>query len=122
MPDFIENHREQVLGCLSGFDRLIFRGSIRKLNTSRFDQQRGVMVASGMEIYCWQNRVLFKDFGSFVQRASERVREQSLKPYRQSGLPVEFLRDTSVEKDRLAREIAAQRKIESGLVCAISAL
>lgn len=122
MPDFIENHREQVLGCLSGFDRLIFRGSIRKLNTSRFDQQRGVVVASGMEIYCWQNRVLFKDFGRFVQGSSERVREQSLKPYRQSGLPVEFVRDTSVEKDRLAREIAAQRKIESGLVCAISAL
>ena len=101
---------------------MIFRGSIRQLNTSRFDPQRGLMVASGMEIYCWQNQVKFKDFGRFVQRASERVREQSLKPFRQAGLPVEFIRDTSVEKDRVARDIAAQRKIESGLVCAISAL
>jgi len=66
MPDFIENHREQILGCLSGFDRVIFRGSIRQLNTSRFDPQRGLMVASGMEIYCWQNQVKFKDVGRFV--------------------------------------------------------
>jgi hypothetical protein len=122
MRQFIEKYREQSVGVLSGFDRLVFRGSPRRLNQSAWDPSRNVMVALGMEQYCWQNHVLFKDYGGHVRRVSERVKNQALKPFRDQNLPVEFVRDNSVSKEELARKIAAQRGVNSGLVCAISAL
>ena len=32
MQQFIEKYRERINGALSGFDRLVFRGSLRRLN------------------------------------------------------------------------------------------
>ena len=37
-------------------------------------------------------------------------------------LPIIFLRDPNVDKDRMARELAAKPRIESGLVCALSVM
>src|SRR5260370_11108822 len=46
----------------------------------------------------------------------------SLEPFKREHLPIVFLRSPSINKDQLARQLAAERGIESGLVCAISAL
>jgi hypothetical protein len=75
-----------------------------------------------MEEYLWQNKILFKDYARHVKRVSERLKETSLQTFRQQGLPVIFLRSTATDKDALAREIAAERNIRQGLVCAISSL
>jgi hypothetical protein len=32
MKQFIEKYQEQVTGVLTGFDRVVFRGSLRRLN------------------------------------------------------------------------------------------
>jgi hypothetical protein len=32
MPQFIDKYRDQIRGVLTGFDRLIFRGSLRRRN------------------------------------------------------------------------------------------
>jgi hypothetical protein len=32
MQEFIKKYRDQINGVLSGFDRLVFRGSLRRLN------------------------------------------------------------------------------------------
>jgi hypothetical protein len=32
MQQFIEKYADQITGTLTGFDRLVFRGSLRKLN------------------------------------------------------------------------------------------
>jgi len=122
MQQFIEKYQEQILGVLSGFDRLVFRGSLRRLNASFPDRSRNVIVAKGMEEYCWQNEILFKEYGEHVRRVSERVKSRSLQPFRGNGIPVEFVRDSSVDKDQLARRVAAEQAIGSGAVCAISAL
>jgi hypothetical protein len=50
------------------------------------------------------------------------VKEQFLKPFEEHKLPIQFLRDPSVDKDRMARELAAKNKMESGLVCALSVM
>jgi hypothetical protein len=31
MKRFLERHRDQILGVLSGFDRVLFRGTVRSL-------------------------------------------------------------------------------------------
>lgn len=121
MQQFIEKYREEIQGVLSGFDRLVFRGSLRRLNMGKFDPSLKAMVAHGMETYLRLNKVLFKNYADHVKRISEKIKAASLKPFREQGLPVEFDRGAA-DKDQLARRIAAERKIESGLVCAISAL
>ena len=91
MQKFIEKFRDQICGTLSGFDRLVLRGSPRRLEYAYYDASRGIVVAKGMEEYLWQNGVRFKDYGEYVKRVSLRVKEASTKRLRQAGLPVIFL-------------------------------
>jgi len=87
MQQFIEKYRERITGVLTGFDRLVFRGSLRRLNYGRWDESLGAVVAKGMEQYLWQNQILFKDYQQHVKRWSERVKDASLRPFRQGELP-----------------------------------
>ena len=66
MQQFIEKNKHRIVGMLSGFDRLVFRGSLQRLNYCHWDQGLGAMVACGREQYLWQNQILFKDYGPFV--------------------------------------------------------
>ena len=122
MQEFINKYRDQINGVLSGFDRLVFRGSLRRLNYGWWDEKLGAVVAHGMEQYLWQNQVLFKDYQQHVKRLSQRVKDASVKPFQQRELPVVFLRDPKADKDELARGVADQHGVKSGPVCAISAL
>ena len=122
MQQFIEKYQQQIQGVVSGFDRLVFRGSLRRLNYGYPDKARGVFVATGMEQYCWQNEILFRDYRDRVKRVSEQLKNQSLKPFKEQELPVIFLRDPKVDKEALARQIAQKNGIDRGLVCALSAL
>jgi hypothetical protein len=122
VQDFINRYRDQINGALSGFDRLVFRGSLRRLNYGCWDQGLQSLVAQGMEQYLWQNHVLFKDYLDHVKHVSQKVKQTSVRPFVEQGLPVEFLRDPSADKDEMARAFAAQRGMSSGLVCALSSV
>jgi len=62
MNDFIAKYQDQLSGVLSGFDRLVFRGSLWKDRLS------------GMKGYLWANELGAKDFGACREdlQASER--------------------------------------------------
>ena len=122
MQDFINKYRDQINGTLSGFDRLVLRGTLQRLHYGYWDEKLGAVVSRGMEQYLWQSQVLFKDYQQHVKRFSERMKDASLKPFRQRDLRVVFLRDPKADKDELARGIAAQRGVKEGPVCAISTL
>jgi len=92
MQQFMQKFRERIVGVLSGFDRLVFRGSLWRLNFGPWNEAMQAMVAVGMEQYLWQNQILFKDYVEHVKRASERLKKASLKPFEQHRLPVMFLR------------------------------
>src|SRR5713101_4232574 len=122
MQQFIEKYRDQITEVLSGLDRLVFRAAPRRLNFGYFDKNLKAFVARGMEEYCWQNKLLFKDYQKHVKAVSERIKNASLQPFRKRDLPVEYVSSPSVDKDEMARNLAKKRNIESGWVCAISAL
>ncbi len=65
---------------------------------------------------------LFKDHGEHFKRVSERLKKASLQAYEDMQRPVIFLRSPSVNKDEVARKVALEKGISSGLVCAISSL
>lgn len=122
MQHFTNKYRDQIHGTLSGFDRLVFRGSLRRLHYGRWDRNSQSMVAQGMEQYLCSNRILFKDYLDHVKGVSQQVKQASVKPFENQGLPVRFLRDPAADKEQIARAIAAERKVESGLVCALSSM
>lgn len=111
MKQFIAKFESQIQGTLCGFDRVLFRGSLRRLTHSQ-----------GMKMYLIQNGLLCKEYMDHVKRVSLDLKEASLEPFQQQHLPVEYIRDPKADKDQIARAHAARLGIREGNVCALTSL
>jgi hypothetical protein len=111
MQQFTARFKSMIQGVVSGFDRLIFRGSLRQLNH-----------AHGMEVFLFLNGILFKDYEKYVKGVSQRLKQASVASVVGQKLPVEYLRRGDMDKDRRARQIAAERGITNGDVCVLTAI
>jgi hypothetical protein len=109
MHEFIAKHQDKITGTLSGFDRLVFRGTLRSI---AYDQ--------GMKRYLWANQVLLKDFGSHVERVSRQLKQASQAEAESLRRPVKYLASSQVSKEDIAREMAAKQGIHEGLVCVLT--
>jgi hypothetical protein len=109
MNKFIARFAAGLAGVVSGFDRLVFRGTLRR-----------ICYGQGMMSYLWQQQVLLKDFGGHVQQVSERIKAASLQAAQEQGRPIQYLYSSRVSKEEVARRIAARDKVEEGLVCVLS--
>lgn len=92
MKAFLERHAEQVVGVLSGFDRMLFRGAIRSLAH-----------AQGATVFLCQAGIKFTEYGEYVKRLSTRVKEASLAWGEAAGVKRLHLSSPKVSKDELAR-------------------
>lgn len=72
-----------------------------------------------MEQYLATEHVLYKDFGKHVEQVSEELKKASLARAEREGRRIEYLQSAKVDKEELARQIAAEQKISSGLICAL---
>ena len=61
MQQFTAKYQDQISGVLNGFDRLVFRGSLRRLNYGRWDQSLNAMGRVAWSNTFGQNQILFKD-------------------------------------------------------------
>jgi hypothetical protein len=111
MLSFVQRHCGSVIGVLSGFDRLLFRGTHRILAT-----------AKGMMNYLWEKQVPLTEFGKWSCELTEQVRADSEQAAEEAGRPVRYLNDSAVRKEELARQIAVEDGIERGLVCVLKAV
>ncbi len=110
MNEFISKYESQIGGVISGFDRLVFRGSLRSLVHDR-----------GMKSYLWHNQVLLKEFGKHAERTSNQLKAASVEEVERLGRPVKYLKP-SEDKEAIARQIAAEQKINRGPVCVIKSV
>jgi hypothetical protein len=108
---FLSKHARAVIGTLSGFDRLVFRGTLRLLAHS-----------GGMFSYLWAVRVMLKDFASHAQAMTRRLRDASEALARRTGRPIRYLPSSATNKEEIAREIARADGIESGLICVLTTI
>jgi hypothetical protein len=74
MDNFIAQYEKQIIGHLSGFDRLVLRGTLRAL-----------AVKSGMLNYLWNVKVRLKDCGQFFLDKSTQLKEASCAQARKEG-------------------------------------
>jgi len=106
---FIANHQDQIAGVLSGFDRLVFRGTLRSIAHT-----------PGMSQYLASNNVLLTNFGSHVERVSAKLKTASLAEALAADRPVRYLASSSVSKEKIAQQIATKDAITAGLVCVLT--
>jgi hypothetical protein len=75
-----------------------------------------------MEAYLNACRVLIKDFGDFVQGVSERVKAAAHASAKNQGRPIHYLTNNEISKEALARKIAREDGVSSGLIALFSAV
>jgi hypothetical protein len=109
MLDLIRKLGDRVVGVLSGFDRLMFRGILRCVINPR-----------GLNGYLYGAKVAMKDFGKHAEEVSELVKDASLQEARQTGRPIQYLPSSQVRKKDLALKIAQQDGIHDGLICVLT--
>lgn len=111
MEGFVSRHAEAVIGTLCGFDRLVFRGTLRRL-----------AVVAGLRSYLWASGVLLKDFAAHASGLSARLKAASQARCERTGRPLRYLASSALSKEQVARAIAAQDGVERGLICVLSAV
>jgi hypothetical protein len=113
MKEFVQRHGSSVIGMLSGFDRLLFRGTLRRLAN-----------VGGLSSYLSYMGVLLKDFGDWSMALTEHVKEASMgvAAGQAAAREVRYLPDPSVRKEDVARSIAERDGIDKGLVCVLTAV
>jgi hypothetical protein len=109
MEEFIKVHRECIVGMLSGFDRVVFRGTLRSIS-----------YVDGLGKYMNSQGILLKDFDGWAQRCTGRLC-RAVEGYAQRlGRPVVYMASSAASKEERALAVARQDGIKSGLVCVLS--
>jgi hypothetical protein len=100
-----------VVGVLSGWDRLVFRGSIPVLN-----------YVEAMLLFLRHLGVLLKDYSEWALDLSRQLKEACLAEAARSKRPVAYLPSSGVRKDEFARQILASNPVSEGLICTLKSV
>jgi hypothetical protein len=111
MRKFVQRHQEQILGVLSGFDRMRFRGTLRLLQSE-----------GGVATWLGRVGVAVKDFLSLAEGLTKRFCRQADRLAEKAGRKVKYLPGV-VDKEELVQQIRQKEGVaENGLVAVLSTL
>jgi len=111
MKAFVHRFADKILGVLSGFDRIRFRGSLRLLSN-----------VGGAGAWLNSKGILLKEFASFAEGLTKRLRKQTHELAEQAGRPVVYL-DRFCNKEELVRKIRHEQGVaDNGLITVLSTL
>jgi hypothetical protein len=108
MERFLERHSRRVTGVLSGFDRILFRGTLRSIS-----------YLAGLQRFLSYHDILYKDFGGFAQGLSRRLKDRASQLIERSGRPYIYLESASQSKEMLAQDVARRDRVTEGLICVL---
>lgn len=106
MKRFLERHRDRITGTLSGFDRVLFRGTLRS-----------IAHVNGLQVFLYSQRVLMKDFSSYVISLSQGLVEHAKELASKQERPYVYLSSSKASKEELALQIVTRERLQQGLVC-----
>ena len=111
MKGFIQRHGEKILGVLSGFDRLRFRGTLRLLTS-----------VGGTMAWLSRAGVRLMDFVTFAESLTRQVRQATEESAAAAERPVRYL-DRFMDKEALVRRIRGEQGLAAnGLIAVLSTL
>jgi hypothetical protein len=111
MKGFTTKYAGCLAGVLSGFDRLVFRGTLRRLS-----------FVEGLRAYLWERKVLLKEFGAHAEAITKQVKADCLAAAHAAQIPVRYLPSADTSKEEVARQIANERGITAGPVCLLTSV
>ena len=109
MKNFLARHADKVVGILSGFDRLVFRGTLLPL-----------VMKGGMYTFLTRAGVRLLDFKRYVVAISEQVKAFSLREAVERERPIRYIQSSSLDKEAFARELLQEDPVDCGLICAFT--
>lgn len=111
MKSFVQRFASQILGVISGFDRVRFRGTLRMLSNER-----------GTGAWLHDKGILLKDFLGYTEGLTKRLRKRTEQFAEQSGRPVVYL-ERFTNKEELAGKIRDEQGVaDNGLIAVLSTL
>jgi hypothetical protein len=109
MQSFIHRFADKISGVLSGWDRIRFRGTLRRIANLR-----------GMGSFLAEQSLLLKDFKGWAMGLTETLRGSTTRLAEEHGLKVQHVLSSSVCKEKLARDLSGDRWNQEGLSCILS--
>src|SRR3954453_15792556 len=111
MTSFESRHQDQIQGTISGFDRLRFTGSLRMLSFAR--GLANVLSAAG---------VLLKDFGTYAEALSRKIRlaSEALAQATPAGRVLYLPSSSQSQEDYVRALPKPTRETEAGLIAVLS--
>ena len=106
MKAFLEKHARNIIGVLSGWDRIVFRGTLRL-----------VANLAGMNQYLSYLGILMKDFKQYALDKTAQLIQASVTKAEQAGRPNVYLHSSRTNKEQVALDIAAREGVKEGLIC-----
>ena len=111
MNEFLQRHGSNIVGVLSGFDRLVFRGTLRSIS-----------YVKALDVFLRAHHILYKDFAAFAQNCTDQIERHARAVARRVGRPYQYIAKPSLSKEDLARQLALKHGVERGLVCVLYAV
>lgn len=108
MKRFVKRHESRVVGMIAGFDRLLFRGTLRSIS-----------YPEGLNWFLCRQGVLLKDFGQFSLKLSRAVKARAQAIAEENERPFLYVRSPKQSKEQLAQEIMERDDIKEGLICVL---
>ena len=106
---FLQQYPDEVVGVLSGLDRIVYRGTFRSIS-----------YVEGMAKWLSSQGVLLKNFGRFAESCTQRLKQGVEKLAEAAGLEVQYMASSAASKEKRALEIASERKLQEGLIAVLS--
>jgi len=111
MKAILQQLGQRVLGVLSGFDRLLFRGILRCVINPR-----------GLNGYLYGAKVRMADFEKHAPKVTAQLIEESTRHAQETGREIRYLENPNDSKKDIAEDIARRDRIDSGLICVLKSL
>src|SRR6516165_150247 len=108
MERFLEQHGDRVVGALSGFDRILFRGTLRSICYSK-----------GMDRFLGAHRILYRDFATFSEDVTGRIIDHARRLANSKRRPYVYLQSSDVDKEALVNRIMNRSPVREGLICVL---
>lgn len=109
MKQFVARHGDKIIGVLSGFDRMLFRGTLRQLAHVR-----------GALSFLSYKDVLLKDFPAYAEALTQKIRARAAQIAESAGRPVRYLHSSQLRKEEVALDCLKREPVDSGLICVLS--
>jgi hypothetical protein len=109
MQTFLARFHSEIKGVLSGFDRMRFRGTVRRISSYR-----------GMMSYLWERQILLKEFKDWAMGLTDAVKRRTTQVAQRAGRAVIHLPSSATRKEGVALDIARRDGVTEGLVCVLT--